>query len=93
MEIDKIKSGSDVLTIELLNEVFSIFRKMEFTTLDLVDFLIVHYPDQINQLIDISPKNYRSMVGSALRKYSIKTHKITQISKPAEAPIRWKLFN
>jgi len=61
-----------------------------FTTLTIVDYLVEKEPQLINDLKGWSPRNWRSVVGKAIKRYSVKTKKIKQVSPADESPARWK---
>ena len=61
-----------------------------FTTLTIVDYLVKNETQMIDDLKGWSPRNWRSVVGKAIKRYSVETNKIKQVSPADESPARWK---
>lgn len=61
-----------------------------FTTLRVITELERNYPNEIKSLRAKSERNWRSVVGKAIKRYSTETNRIIQISLPEESPARWE---
>jgi len=64
-----------------------------FNTLKVVDILKKQEPDVIEELQGWSPRNWRSVIGKAIKRYAVETSRIDQASPPDESPARWKKRN
>lgn len=61
-----------------------------FTTFTIVSFLEKNEAVLVDDLKGWSPRNWKSVVGKKLKKYSVETNKIKQVSPANESPARWK---
>jgi cytidylate kinase len=61
-----------------------------FTTFHLIDIFEIHEKDLVIDIQGWSERNWRSIFGKAIKRYSVQTNKIRQVSPPNETPARWK---
>ena len=61
-----------------------------FTTITAVRILESNYPDIYNVMKINSPRNFQSVIGKAIKRFSIETNNIKQISPADESPARWE---
>ena len=83
----------DNVTNEMVKKAVNEISGRLFNTLRVVDILKRHEPDVIEELQGWSPRNWRSVIGKAIKRYAIETSKIDQASPPDESPARWKKRN
>ncbi len=83
----------DNVTNEMVKKAVNEISGRLFNTLKVVDILKRHEPDVIEELQEWSPRNWRSVIGKAIKRYAVETSKIDQASSPDESPARWKKRN
>jgi hypothetical protein len=80
----------DDISDAVIEDCISSFERNAFTTLTIVEYLVKNQPNLIEDLKGWSPRNWRSVVGKAIKRYSVHTNKIRQVSPANESPARWK---
>lgn len=80
----------DDLTNEMIKKALIKIEGNLFNTIRVVDILTDQEPDTINELRQWSPRNWRAVIGKAVKRYAVETGKINQVSPPKESPARWK---
>lgn len=78
------------ITNDQLQKCIDDIHSKYFTTLRVIDELKSSYPNEINLLRSYSERNWRSVIGKAIKRYSTETNRIIQISLPEESPARWE---
>ncbi len=81
---------SDDISNQVIENAINQISRNGFTTFHLIDELEKTEPELMEDIRSWSVRNWRSIVGKAIKRYSIETSKITQVSPPNETPARWK---
>lgn len=61
-----------------------------FTTLRVITELERQFPDQVSVVQSYSTRNWRALIGKALKRFAVETNKVKQVSPPDESPARWE---
>lgn len=77
------------ITDEILEHAANSIGGKYFNTLQIVDLLIKQQPLIIEELRQWSPRNWRSVIGRAIKRYAVSTGSLRQASPPTESPARW----
>jgi hypothetical protein len=80
----------DAINNSMLQTIINSIPSKHFTTLSVVSALEINYKNKVEELKGYSPRNYRSVIGKAVKRFSVETNKIKQISPPDESPARWE---
>ncbi|MFH2037352.1 MAG: hypothetical protein ABIJ45_13180 [Candidatus Zixiibacteriota bacterium] len=83
----------DDLTNEMIEKAVNSVPGNLFNTLRIVELLKKQEPVVIEELQEWSPRNWRAVIGKAVKRYAVETNKIDQASPPTESPARWKKRN
>lgn len=61
-----------------------------FTTFKIVSILEKNYPEVIEIVKSNSVRNWKAVIGKAIKRFSVETNLIKQISSVDESPARWE---
>lgn len=61
-----------------------------FTTFKVVSILEKNYPEVIEIVKSNSERNWKAVIGKAIKRFSVETNLIKQISSVDESPARWE---
>lgn len=61
-----------------------------FTTFRVIAELENRFPAEVASLKAYSERNWRSVIGKAIKRYSVETNRIEQVSPSTESPARWE---
>lgn len=61
-----------------------------FNTLHVIEQLIVLENEAVGEVKSYSSKNWRGLIGKAVKRFAVQTNKIEQISPSDESPARWR---
>lgn len=75
---------------EALQKCISNISSNYFTTLKVVDELSKQYPESVDKVKSFSERNWRAVIGKAVKRFSVETIRIKQISPSDESPARWE---
>ncbi len=81
---------SDDISNQVIENAINQLGRNSFNTLHLIEVLESQESELIKDIKSWSERNWRSVVGKAIKRYSVQTNKISQISPPTESPARWK---
>ena len=81
---------SDDISNQVIENAINQLGRNSFNTLHLIEVLEKHESELIKDIKSWSERNWRSVVGKAIKRYSVQTNKISQISPTTESPARWK---
>lgn len=80
----------DIIPNDMLEKaIYSIPGKI-FNTWQVAEILSESEKDTVEELTNRSSYPWRGFIGRALKRYSVQTHNIDQMSSPDESPARWK---
>ena len=80
----------DALSNEMIKIAIDEIPGRLFNTLRVVDILVNQESEVIEELQEWSPRNWRAVIGKAIKRYALETNLIDQVSPPQESPARWK---
>ncbi len=80
----------NVLDNKTILEIVISINGKQFSTLVVVDKLKSNYPDIYNDMKRNSPRNFQSVIGKAIKRFSVQTNKIIQISSADVSPAIWE---
>ncbi len=83
----------DTVTNEMIKKAVIEIAEKNFTTLEVIEILIKQEPDIIEDLKDRSPRNWRSVIGTAISRYAVKTNSINQKLPPSKSQAIWEKKN
>jgi hypothetical protein len=78
------------ITNDQLQKCIDAIQASHFTTFKVVRELEIHFPETVKILQSNSITHWRSVIGKAIKRYSVETSKIKQISPADESPARWE---
>lgn len=61
-----------------------------FTTLRVISELEKQFPSDIKAIRSYSERNWRAVIGKAIKRFAVETNRIKQVSPPEESPARWE---
>jgi hypothetical protein len=61
-----------------------------FTTLKVISKLEKKFPEDVKRVKSYSERNWRAVIGKAIKRFSVETNLIKQISDTKESPARWE---
>jgi hypothetical protein len=80
----------NVLDNNTILEIVNSINAKHFTTIEVVDRLKSNYPDIYNEMKRNSPRNFQSVIGKAIKRFSVSENKIRQISSADVSPAIWE---
>lgn len=80
----------DEITNQVLEKCINAIPSKHFTTLRVIDELIKSFPKVVEIVQSRSERNWRSVSGKAVKRFSVETNLIKQISPASETPARWE---
>lgn len=80
----------DEISNQVLQSCINSITSKHFTTLRVIDELVKSFPDDVERIQSFSQRNWRAVIGTAIKRYSIETNQIKQISLASESPARWE---
>jgi len=80
----------DEITNAVLKDCIDGIPSKHFTTFKVVAILEKNYPDVVEFVKSYSPRNWRAVIGTAIKRFSVETNSIKQISSVEEKPARWE---
>ncbi len=78
------------ITNQALEKAINSIPAKHFTTLRVISELEKLFPNDVERVKSFSERNWRSVIGKAIKRYSVETNKIKQISPASESPARWE---
>lgn len=81
---------NDEITNKMVEKCLEQIPSKYFTTLAVVDLLLKNENDAVEKVKSSSPRNWRALIGKAIKRYSVETSKVKQISPDGESPARWE---
>jgi len=78
------------ITNQQLEKCINSILSKHFTTLRVVDELLKIFPNDVERVKSYSERNWRSVIGKAIKRFSVETNLIKQISHSSESPARWE---
>jgi hypothetical protein len=61
-----------------------------FTTLKVISELERRFPEDVKRIKSYSERNWRAVIGKAIKRFSVETNLIKQVSEAKESPARWE---
>jgi len=80
----------DEISNQILEKCINAIPSKNFTTLRVIDELIKSFPNDVSRVKSYSERNWRSIIGKAIKRFSVETNLIKQISPGSETPARWE---
>jgi hypothetical protein len=80
----------DEITNLVLENCINAIPSKNFTTLRVISELEKKYPIDVNRVKSYSERNWRAVIGKAIKRFSVETNKIKQVSPVDESPARWE---
>jgi len=80
----------DEITNSVLKSCIDGISSKHFTTLKVVSLLEKNHPDVIEIVKSNSERNWRAVIGKAIKRFSVETNLIVQKSTVDESPARWE---
>ncbi|HMQ69813.1 MAG TPA: hypothetical protein PKA90_12635 [Ignavibacteria bacterium] len=80
----------NVITNDQIQKCIDSIQATHFTTFRVVKELETLFPETVKILKSNSERNWRSVIGKAIKRFSVETGKIKQISPAEESPARWE---
>ena len=80
----------DEISNEILEKCINIIPSKNFTTLRVISELEKGFINDVNRVKSYSERNWRSVIGKAIKRFSVETNLIKQISPSNETPARWE---
>ena len=80
----------DEITNLVLENCINAIPSKNFTTLRVISELEKKYPIDVNRVRSYSERNWRAVIGKAIKRFSVETNKIKQVSSVDESPARWE---
>ncbi|GAB1350043.1 hypothetical protein MASR1M107_22580 [Ignavibacteriales bacterium] len=80
----------DIITDEMVERAVNSIPTKNFNTLHFIEKLIELEFEAVDEVKNWSSRNWRGLIGKALKRYSVETNKIDQISPSDESPARWR---
>lgn len=81
---------SDDITNQVIESAIQQLGRNGFTTFHLIEVLEKNETELISDIKSWSERNWRAIIGKAIKRYSIETGAIKQVSPANETPARWK---
>lgn len=81
---------SDDISNQVIEEAIKLLGRDSFTTFNLITILEQNYGELVSDIKNWSERNWRAIIGKAIKRYSVETNKIRQVSPASETPARWK---
>lgn len=78
----------DEISNQILGKCINAIPSKNFTTLRVIDELIKSFPNDAERIKSYSERNWRSVIGKAIKRFSVETNLIKQISPASESPAR-----
>lgn len=78
------------ITNHVLETCINAIPSKHFTTLKVISVLKIKYPIDVERVQSYSVRNWRAVIGKAIKRFSVETNLIKQISKVNESPARWE---
>ena len=80
----------DEITNSTLKSCIEKIPSRHFTTFKVVTVLEKNYPEVVEIVKSNSERNWKAVIGRAIKRFSIETNIVKQISLPTESPARWE---
>jgi hypothetical protein len=80
----------DEITNLMLENCINAIPSKNFTTLRVISELEKKYPIDVNRVKSYSERNWRAVIGKAIKRFSVETNNIRQVSSVEESPARWE---
>lgn len=81
---------SDDISNQVIENAINRLGRNSFNTFHLIEELEKQEVELISDIKSWSERNWRSIIGKAIKRYSVQTNKINQVSPASETPARWK---
>lgn len=78
------------ITNHALETCINAIPSKHFTTLKVISVLQNKYPLDVERLKSYSTRNWRAVIGKAIKRFSVETNIIKQVSRVDESPARWE---
>jgi len=80
----------NVLDNNTIRQIVNSINGKHFTTITVVNILNSNFRGIYDEMKRNSPRNFQAVIGKAVKRYSIETNEIKQISPSDESPARWE---
>ncbi len=80
----------DVITNKMIDNAINAISSKTFTTLHVLEVLIDQENEAVGEVRIWSSRNWKALIGKAIKRFATETGKIDQVSPPAESPARWR---
>ena len=80
----------NVLDNNTISQIINTIPGKHFTTITAIKILESNYSGIYNEMKINSPRNFQSVIGKAIKRFSVETNIIKQISPSDESPARWE---
>lgn len=80
----------DVITNKMIDNAINAISSKTFTTLHVLEVLIDQENEAVGEVRTWSSRNWKALIGKAIKRFATETSKIDQVSPPQESPARWR---
>ena len=80
----------DEISNKILETCINSIPSKNFTTLRVITELEKNFTNDVKRVQSYSERNWRSVIGKAIKRFSVETNLIKQISPSSETPARWE---
>jgi len=80
----------DEISNQILQNCINSIPSKNFTTLRVIDELLKNFPNDVERVRSYSERNWRAVIGTAIKRFAVETNQIKQISPASESPARWE---
>ena len=80
----------DEISNQILESCINSIPSKHFTTLRVIDELVKTFPNDVKRVQSYSERNWRAVIGTAIKRFAVETNHIKQISPTSESPARWE---
>ncbi|GAB1350041.1 hypothetical protein MASR1M107_22560 [Ignavibacteriales bacterium] len=81
---------SDDISNNVIEHAINSLGRNSFTTFHVIEVMEKNNSELILDIKSWSERNWRAIIGKAIKRYSVESNKIKQVSPPNETPARWK---
>ena len=80
----------DEISNQTLKICLNAISSQYFTTLNVISELEKNFPDEVTKVRSFSERNWRAIIGKAIKRFSVETNLIKQITDAKQSPAIWK---
>jgi hypothetical protein len=81
---------TDTITNQMIENAINTISGKTFNTLHVLEILIDQENEAVGEVRIWSSRNWRALIGKAIKRFAVETNKIDQISPASESPARWR---